>query len=134
VSATHVPGSRLKNLAGTGKGDNCRFQQHAAALQGLSLADIFRVLANLKRSGSRYLLTTSFIQLEDNNDIVPGDWRPLNLERPPFDLPPPLTYITEGCTEENGAFADKALELWEIVTLPDEPSIPFRGIAKSRKR
>jgi len=87
----------------------------------LTFADIFRAFANLKRSGSRYLLTTTFLELDANADIVTGDWRPLNLERPPFSLPPPETCIIEGCTEADGAYADKALALWEIASLPDAP-------------
>jgi SAM-dependent methyltransferase len=84
----------------------------------LSSADIFRAFDNLKRSGGRYLLTTTFVELESNTDIASGDWRPLNLRLPPFTLPAPLAVILEGCTEEGGAYADKALALWEIAALP----------------
>jgi hypothetical protein len=83
----------------------------------LSYDNIARGFANLKRSGSRYLLTTTFLEHEDNQDVVDGDWRPLNLARPPFCLPEPLAFIIEGCTEEGGAYADKALGLWEVRTL-----------------
>ena len=84
----------------------------------LSNEDIFRALKNLKRSGGRYLLTTSFIELDANTDIASGDWRALNLQRSPFNLPAPLTVILEGCTEEGGAYADKGLALWERAALP----------------
>ena len=84
----------------------------------LSFAEVFRAFAHLKRSGSRYLLTTTFSQLERNIDILNGDWRPLNLQQPPFSLPAPLRSIVEGCTEEGGAYADKMLGLWEIRCLP----------------
>lgn len=84
----------------------------------LSWANIARVFANLKRSGSRHLLTTTFVDSEENRDIADGDWRPLNLQRPPFALPGPLALIVEGCTEEEGEYADKALGLWEVRSLP----------------
>ncbi|RZQ66059.1 class I SAM-dependent methyltransferase [Amycolatopsis suaedae] len=84
----------------------------------LSFADIRLALDNLRRSGSRYLLTTTFTELTTNTDISTGDWRPLNLCREPFGFPEPLAVLVEGCTEENGAYADKSLGLWEIATLP----------------
>ncbi|MEU3627602.1 hypothetical protein BS329_39625 [Amycolatopsis coloradensis] len=83
----------------------------------LSFADIERALGNLRRSGSRYLLTTTFTELETNTDIATGDWRPLNLRREPFGFPEPLAVLVEGCTEENGAYADKSLGLWEIASI-----------------
>ncbi|MFD5096600.1 class I SAM-dependent methyltransferase [Amycolatopsis thailandensis] len=85
----------------------------------LSFADIERALSNLRRSGSRYLLTTTFTELGTNNDIVTGDWRPLNLCREPFRFPEPLAVLVEGCTEEGGAYADKSLGLWEIASIVD---------------
>lgn len=84
-------------------------------------ADIFRAFANLRRSGSVYLLTTTFVELGENRDIATGDWRPLNLQKPPFNLPPPRGTIIEGCFEEDGAYADKSLCLWEIAALPERP-------------
>ncbi|WP_409492101.1 class I SAM-dependent methyltransferase [Amycolatopsis sp. cmx-11-12] len=83
----------------------------------LSFADIERALRNLRRSGSRYLLTTTFTELGTNTDIATGDWRPLNLCREPFGFPEPLAVVVEGCTEENGAYADKSLGLWEIASI-----------------
>ncbi|MBB5849959.1 class I SAM-dependent methyltransferase [Amycolatopsis umgeniensis] len=85
----------------------------------LSFADIERALRNLRRSGSRYLLTTTFTELGTNADIATGDWRPVNLCREPFGFPEPLAVLVEGCTEENGAYADKSLGLWEIAALVD---------------
>ncbi len=87
----------------------------------LPFAEVFRAFANLKRSGSRYLLMTTFTEMEANVDIVIGDWWPMNFERPPFQLGAPLACIVEGCTEAGGAYADKSLGLWEIGALPDQP-------------
>lgn len=78
----------------------------------LSYSDIRSSLENVCRSGIRYFLTTTFAHCQVNEDIVTGDWRPLNLERPPFELPPPVYLLNEGCTEAGGLFGDKCLGLW----------------------
>jgi hypothetical protein len=84
----------------------------------LSYSDIRRALANIARSGIPLLLTTTFPAAADNEDIVTGDWRVLNLECSPFDFPPPMELLNEGCTEAGGRFADKSLGLWRIADLP----------------
>ncbi len=84
----------------------------------LRYEQIFRAFANLRRSGSTYLLTTTYCELDANAEIDTGDWRALNLTLPPFVLPPPLATIVEGCS---GAYADKALALWRIADLPVRP-------------
>ncbi|HEV7839710.1 MAG TPA: methyltransferase domain-containing protein [Gemmatimonadaceae bacterium] len=83
-----------------------------------SFANILAAFRTIKASGAEYLLTTTFPSREANKDIVDGDWRPLNLEASPFLLPAPIDVIVEGCTEEGGAYADKALAVWRISDLP----------------
>jgi hypothetical protein len=83
----------------------------------LSFANIRATLKNVLWSGARYLLTTTFPDHDLNEDIEDGDWRLLNLERPPFSLPTPLAIFNEGCDEEGGAFADKSLGLWAAAQL-----------------
>lgn len=80
----------------------------------LSNADIRAALDNIAASEIRWLLTTTFPAEPENVDIVTGDWRPIDLTRPPFDLPPPVELLNEGCTEHEGAFADKSLGLWPV--------------------
>ena len=84
----------------------------------LSLEDIARAIANVRQGGISYLLTTTFPEEPANLEIRTGDWRPLNLERPPFGFPAPLEILREGCTEQNGLFADKSLGLWRVEDLP----------------
>lgn len=88
----------------------------------LSGDDIWRALHNVKRSGIRYLLTTTFTAQESYEEITTGDWRALNLERAPFHFPAPLALINEGCTEGDGQFADKSLGLWSVAQLPSDES------------
>lgn len=83
----------------------------------LSFEEIWRALRNFKRSGSTYLLTTTFTAWEASIDIPTGMHRPLNLQLPPFNFPEPLKIINEGCTEQEGKFADKSQGLWKISEL-----------------
>jgi hypothetical protein len=86
----------------------------------LSFEDAFRALANLKRSGSRYLLTTTFPAFYgqgENPDIPTGHWRPLDFEAAPFRLPPPLRVVSEEYTGDEGRYRDKSLGLWRISDL-----------------
>ena len=87
----------------------------------LSFGDIRRAMANVLRADIRYLLTTTFPTTERNEDIVTGDWRPLNLERAPFEFPTPAAVLNEHCTEGGGAFADKSLGRWRADELRDLP-------------
>jgi len=76
--------------------------------------DIWCALGNFRRSGARYLLTTTFEKRDGNFEIATGDWRPLNLQAPPFHFPPPLRIIDERCLHTGGIYADKRLALWEV--------------------
>ena len=85
----------------------------------LSFEDIARVLANFRRTGATYLITTTFPGDRPNVDIPSGSWRTLNLTLPPFNFPEPLRLIDEKCTEANGAFSDKSLGVWRLADLKD---------------
>ena len=87
----------------------------------LSYEDIRRALGNVLQGDIPYILTTTFPGAEPNEDIVTGDWRTLDLERAPFQLPPPMRILNEGCTEGGGAFADKSLGLWRSEELRPLP-------------
>jgi hypothetical protein len=89
-----------------------------------SHADIRRALNNMRRSGATYLLTTTFPDRTENADIPTGRWRVLNLERAPFNFPPPLRLIVEQCTEGNGKYSDKSLGVWRIDDLSAHLSSP----------
>jgi hypothetical protein len=84
----------------------------------LSNADVFEALRNIRRSGARYLLATTYTDRPTNPDILTGDWRAINLQAPPFTLPPPLELISEEWDWADGYHADKCLGLWDATTLP----------------
>lgn len=82
----------------------------------LRYADALRVLANFRRSGATYLLTTTFPNTQSNVELSGAAkfWRPLNLEHAPFNFPRPIMYINENCKENGGKYSDKSLGLWEL--------------------
>lgn len=74
-----------------------------------------KAVNNIKRSRSKYLLTTTFPEHSKNINIVTGNWRPLNLCAPPFNFPPPLQIVKEN---HPAPYQDKSLGLWAIRDLP----------------
>jgi hypothetical protein len=79
-----------------------------------SFSDIHQAFDNFKRSGAKYLLTTSFVNQTTNSDIQTGYWRPINLNKPPFKFPVPLKTINEKCTEGGRKHKDKSLVLFGL--------------------
>lgn len=79
--------------------------------------DIFKALNNICRSGSEFLLTTTFPARSENIPAATGSWRTLNLEVAPFNLPPPIQLLNEHCpvVDPDGmTYPDKSLGLWRI--------------------
>lgn len=83
----------------------------------LPIDSIQKALKNIKESGAKYLLTTSFPEKSKNLDITTGGWRWLNFEKAPFNFPKPLVEINENCSEGK-KFEDKSLVLWAVSDLP----------------
>jgi len=81
----------------------------------LSFKDIFKAIDNIKKSGCKYLLTTTFPDHKINTDITTGDWRPLNLEEAPFNFYPPIKLINE--QYKNPKYSGKSLALWDIESI-----------------
>ncbi len=81
-------------------------------------AQVRQAIANLKRSGSEWLLTTTFPECDGNRDIQTGDWRMINFQIAPWNWPAPAGLLVEGCTESGGGYEDKSLGLWRIAALP----------------
>lgn len=80
----------------------------------LTFEDAKKVILNFKKSGSKYLLTTTFPQRKSNLDLGSTIWRTLNLQKLPFRFPKPKKILNEGCTEMNNQYTDKSLGLWKI--------------------
>jgi len=73
-------------------------------------AFIHKTIESLKKTQSKYFMTTHFPANPFNADIPIGHWRPLNLCQSPFNWPQPIDIIVEG-------FYQKALGIWEIQSL-----------------
>ncbi|MCG2630952.1 class I SAM-dependent methyltransferase [Bradyrhizobium sp. WYCCWR 13023] len=85
----------------------------------LSFRNIARAIAGFRASGAQFLLVTTFPEWEDNSDCEDGDWRALNMTKPPFRWPPPRELINERCDEGGGGWRDKSLGLWRLDELPE---------------
>jgi glycosyltransferase involved in cell wall biosynthesis len=81
----------------------------------LNFSDGLAALEQFRESGAIWLLTTTFTDRDSNDDLFDGSiWRPLNLEKAPYNLPKAERYINEGCTEGNNLYGDKCLALWRL--------------------
>jgi len=81
----------------------------------LTYENIFKSLKNIKNSGSKYLITTSFIDKNNKDLISNGDWRSLNLLNPPFNLTKYIKIINDGDIKHYGEkHKDKSMILYEI--------------------
>ncbi|HEX4961538.1 MAG TPA: class I SAM-dependent methyltransferase [Thermoanaerobaculia bacterium] len=78
---------------------------------------IRRAFDNFRASGARYLLTTTYAGVAANHDILSGQWRPIDLELPPFGLPRPLHLIREKEYVEDGRRFCRSLGIWEVAAL-----------------
>jgi SAM-dependent methyltransferase len=74
----------------------------------LSFANVRKALENFKASGSKYLLATTHPNQAVNEDIQDGNWRRLNLQAAPFNLPEPGSGFADGPGE------DGYLALWVL--------------------
>lgn len=80
----------------------------------LKLSDAKLAIQNLKNSGSKWLLTTTYTSRNTNDEIGLNFFRPLNLQYPPFSFPKPVELINENCTLDDNKYQDKSLGLWRL--------------------
>lgn len=80
----------------------------------LPLEKACAAISNFKASGSRFLITTTFVAHGQNLEVRMGGWRPLNLERPPFNFPKPLKSIRERELNPDDRYNDKTLAVWDL--------------------
>lgn len=83
----------------------------------LSNNHVARALATIAASDATWLLTTTFPSVAANADIVTGEWRQIDLTKPPFNLPAPARLIAEGAEAEKGQGTGKMLGLWRVADL-----------------
>jgi hypothetical protein len=90
-------------------------------LQHLFTSDALKVLENFSRSGSRFLLLTTWSRIQQNDELELGEWNPgrmrrLNVELPPFSLSPPLCLTRDGPPDAIEGW-DHFLGLWPLQPL-----------------
>lgn len=120
----------IKKLQKTESSKSIRFIQHDIVKNALDVEadlilcrdllvhfvtdDALIAIENMRASGSKYLLATTFTIAPENSNLLPGQfgWRPLNLTKAPFNFPEPIEIFDEGCTEPGGT--SKSLGLWRI--------------------
>lgn len=103
-------------------------------LQHLSDDDVKQIIANMKKSGSTYLLASTFPHKQKNEDPAKQEnaiqWRVTgkgrNLRIKPFNFPEPIEVIIEG-------FENKTLGLWKIADLPDYQVAPILPKAPNKE-
>ena len=66
----------------------------------LSFANIALTLANFRATKAKYMLLTTHPHVTANKDAGDGDWRRLNMELAPFNLPEPLQMIQDGPNDD----------------------------------
>ena len=80
----------------------------------LSNDDLVKVFDNLLSSSVKYIMTTSYRPGHfDNCNIRTGQFRPINLESHPFNLPNPVDYLNDGLAKN----ANRRMCLWNITDL-----------------
>jgi SAM-dependent methyltransferase len=85
----------------------------------LSNENVLKAIENMKRSGSKYFLATSYTKFNHNNDTKNGGWKCINLMIEPFFLNPQYL-INEDCKESYPRYNDKCMILFKLNDLYKE--------------
>ena len=72
-------------------------------------ADVLRIVDRARRAGIRWLVATHYPNLNANWDTYVGEWRPINLVRPPFNRPEPAFVVPDPDPERR---PDRVLAAW----------------------
>ncbi|WP_146205793.1 methyltransferase domain-containing protein [Azospirillum sp. TSH58] len=87
------------------------------ALSFLSNADILRTIDRMAAGGGRFLMLSTYPALGANMDSPGGAWRPINLTKPPFNLPEPLHLLPERQANPNDPNSSKSIGVWMVSDL-----------------
>ncbi len=79
----------------------------------LSFQDIWSLIRNIRSSGVSNLIATNDVSTSFNADILSGDFRLLNLHKPPFRFPQPALSIPD-----DEVLPGRILASWTVSTLP----------------
>jgi SAM-dependent methyltransferase len=76
---------------------------------------VIEILDNIKRSGIRWVMLTTYPDVTENKKIREGSWRKINLQAAPFNLPAPVILWDEKETAKWNA--GKCIGIWDFSTL-----------------
>lgn len=76
----------------------------------LSFTNIKEIFDNIKKQKNKYVMITTFPNLNTNVDIVTGRWRPLNFEKAPFNMPQAIDTIEE---DDVSGELKKCMGIWK---------------------
>ena len=76
----------------------------------LPIKDISKIIDNIIKSDSRYLISNTYSDTDKNTDVAYGGYRPINLEIEPFYFPKPIKMFQEN----SDYIKDKYIAIWEI--------------------
>lgn len=95
-------------------------------LQHLSYEDIHSFISQVKISGAKYLIASTYPYLTTNNDLSTQEqlhlwrYRPLNMQCAPFHFPEPLILIHEESTlSDNEDVRNRNIGIWLVDELPN---------------
>ena len=75
-----------------------------------SFSDYNRVFQSVLNSSAEHFASTTFVEQAVNADQPTGIlWRPINLEAPPYNLPPPIRTVVDNFNR-----ADQRLCVWRV--------------------
>jgi SAM-dependent methyltransferase len=86
-------------------------------LQHLSYESVIKSINNFVKSGSKYVMLTSYPLTIKNHDILDGDYRALNLFKEPFSLPTNYLYKVREQSRGKDVELDKTMYLWDMNVL-----------------
>jgi hypothetical protein len=73
---------------------------------------------NIKESEVKWLLITTFPDVDANENVKTGGWRPLNMQAEPFNFPAPHQLIIEKPSMlPSEKWGRKALGLWKVADI-----------------
>lgn len=76
--------------------------------------DVARTLDNFCQSSVKYVMLTSYLpQFAENQNIQTGNFRGVNMQKPPFNLPEPLAKLEDGPPNH----VVKTMDLWSVQQL-----------------
>lgn len=83
----------------------------------LSNHEILNAIKNVIKSKSKYFLSTTYPNHMNNEDTSLGKWRPINLNRPPFNLPPCIASLNIDFQDGGRNYPGNTMGLWLIEDL-----------------